>query len=129
MGARGNIVVHTSPDERIFVYTHWNGRQLDAILREALRRCERRDDGGRLCATLVLAMCGEAGEPDCVVTTRRIFPDFDELHVYPDRGFVERVTMDWLIGSDGMLDGMETREVGRWTFEEFLAAEAPVASR
>lgn len=52
MGDRANVVVR-SGDEEVFLYTHWNGHKLPAVLRSALIRGEDRWEDNQYLARII----------------------------------------------------------------------------
>lgn len=51
MGDRGNIIVK-DVDSTVYLYTHWTGSRIPAIVRKALKRGERWEDGAYLARIL-----------------------------------------------------------------------------
>lgn len=115
MGARSNIVVRFSSGARIYLYTHWRGREVGRVVQDALRAATA--EGGRwhhegvVCRALATRLW--RGEEDELlgysVSPYGTFPDFDEFHVDLAAQTVRRVS------------AMTEDVVGEWTFEEFVA--------
>ncbi len=64
MGDRGNIFVRGRDDAGVYLYTHWSGSDLPTIVKRALARKERWDDGPYLTRILFDTLTsGQQGAP------------------------------------------------------------------
>jgi len=55
MGDRGNIIVK-SGESKVYLYSHWSGSGLPEVIKSALKRNERWDDGEYLARILFCEM-------------------------------------------------------------------------
>jgi hypothetical protein len=110
MGDRGNIVMQFEGEQRIFLYTHWNGSGIAGVVRRALSRRQRWDDDAYL--------------------TRIIFDELTQgqqgketgfgISVQPPDNSHDFVVVD--VGAQAVrLENPDTGKVKQtWTFEEFV---------
>lgn len=61
MGDRGNIVVRDRDGSEVWLYSHWFGASMPAILQSALKR-GRWDDGQYLARVIFQTLVGDDGE-------------------------------------------------------------------
>ena len=134
MGARGNIVLldRADPGRRLYLYTHWRGRDLRGVLRDALRRAAPGErDGGRwsdasYLARVVFREMTRGEEDDLLgfgISLARAFPDYPELHVDVARGVVREVEVT--LGERAFVEAT----LAAWSFGEFAEGDAPPARR
>ncbi|HET6405244.1 MAG TPA: hypothetical protein VFH78_11390 [Candidatus Thermoplasmatota archaeon] len=123
MGARSNIVVRFSNGARIYLYTHWNGRDVPRVVHEALRLTTgeggRWKDEGVVCRALATRLW--RGEEDELLgfslSPYGTFPDFDEYHVDLAQQVVRRVS------------ALTEDVVGEWSFDDFAARDPRLVAR
>lgn len=117
MGARSNIVVRFSNGTRIYLYTHWNGREVARAVHDALSMATgeggRWKDEGVLCRALATRLW--RGEEDDLlgysISPYGTFPDWDEFHVDLEAQTVRRVSAH----TEDVVD--------EWSFDDFLARD------
>lgn len=111
MGDRGNIAVVQPDGGRVYLYTHWDGSQIGAILQDALKKRWRWDDPAYLTRIIYDTLVGPAfgQETGYGITTT---PPDNEHPI--------------LVVEDGLVTAVEVHGVivtGPWTYEEFIALE------
>lgn len=93
MGDRANIVVRDrylldgGPSEAIFLYSHWGGYELPEVLRKALAKRWRWDDGAYLARIIFDEMIGDeqGGETGYGISTRICDNEYDLLVLHNER--------------------------------------------
>lgn len=129
MGARGNIVILHGNGQRIYLYTHWRGREIGEMLRRALARGEERWSDPVYLGRIVFAEMTRGEEDElagCGIAPYGMWPDYDELHVDVLHGLVRTVRILPIEGPDGIWEAHAEQTLGEATFAEFVAGEAPV---
>jgi hypothetical protein len=93
MGDRGNIVVRDQwlrdggPGEAVFLYSHWGGMELPEVLRRALDKRWRWDDGSYLARIIFEEMIDgdRGGETGYGIGTRIMDNEYDLLVLHEQR--------------------------------------------
>ena len=109
MGDRGNIKIYQNDNSAIYLYTHWTGSQIYEVLKTALSRRQRWNDGPYLTRIIFceLVKGDEDGETGFGISTHICDNEHTIIGVNPNN---QMVTFE-----------MENGTVkGKMTFEEFV---------
>ena len=110
MGARGYVAFDFDADRRVVLSTHWDGREVGAMLQAALRAWPRYQSGGKLASLVHREMSKPQHDGGTAISPNT--PSDADLG-----GFV----VDLRLGTIRQTAPYTGRTVQEWTYDEFVA--------